>query len=66
MQDALEIDGLTDTFNNWLMGNAAEFIGKQFEVTREEMDEFAYRSHRLAHEATEGGKFQARDCPSHD
>ncbi|MGJ3238300.1 MAG: thiolase family protein [Anaerolineae bacterium] len=62
-EDALEIDGLTDTFNQWLMGNAAEFIGKQLEVTREEMDEFAYRSHKLAHEATESGKFKAEIAP---
>ena len=63
LQDAVEIDGLTDTFNEWLMGNAAEFIGKQLEVTREEMDEFAYRSHKLAHEATEAGKFKAEIAP---
>ncbi len=63
LQDAVEIDGLTDTFNEWLMGNAAEFIGKQLEVTREEMDEFAYRSHKLAHEATEAGKFKTEIAP---
>lgn len=63
MQDAIEVDGLTDAFSGWLMGNAAEFIGKQLEVTREEMDEFAYRSHKLAHEATEAGKFKAEIEP---
>ncbi|MEL6404516.1 MAG: acetyl-CoA C-acyltransferase [Chloroflexota bacterium] len=62
-EDAIEIDGLRDTFNDWLMGNAAEFIGKQLEVTREEMDEFAYRSHKLAHEATEAGKFSEEIVP---
>ena len=62
-KDAIEIDGLTDVFNHWLMGNAAEFIGKQLEVTREEMDEFAYRSHKLAHEATEAGKFKKEIAP---
>ncbi|MEO0598312.1 MAG: acetyl-CoA C-acyltransferase, partial [Chloroflexota bacterium] len=62
-EDAIEIDGLRDTFNDWLMGNAAEFIGKQLEVTREEMDEFAYRSHKLAHEATEAGKFREEIVP---
>ena len=62
-EDAIEIDGLTDAFNHWLMGNAAEFIGKQLEVTREEMDEFAYRSHKLAHEATEAGKFKQEIAP---
>ncbi|MEO1287432.1 MAG: acetyl-CoA C-acyltransferase [Chloroflexota bacterium] len=62
-EDAIEIDGLTDTFNNWLMGNAAEFIGKQLEVSREEMDEFALRSHQLAHEATEAGRFAKEIVP---
>jgi len=63
MEDALEVDGLRDTFNDWLMGNAAEFIGKQLEVTRQEMDEFAYRSHQLAAEATEAGRFKAEIAP---
>jgi acetyl-CoA C-acetyltransferase len=63
MEDALEVDGLRDTFNEWLMGNAAEFIGKQLEVTRQEMDEFAYRSHKLAAEATEAGKFKTEIAP---
>ncbi|MCA9915365.1 MAG: acetyl-CoA C-acyltransferase, partial [Anaerolineae bacterium] len=63
MEDALETDGLRDTFNEWMMGNAAEFIAKQLEVTREEMDEFSYRSHKLAAEATEAGKFKAEIAP---
>lgn len=63
MQDAIEHDGLRDTFNKWLMGNAAEFIGKQFEVSREEMDEFALRSHQLAAQATDEGKFKAEIAP---
>jgi acetyl-CoA C-acetyltransferase len=63
MQDAIEMDGLKDAFSGWLMGDAAEFIGKQFEITREEMDEFAYRSHKLAHEATEAGRFKKEIAP---
>jgi acetyl-CoA C-acetyltransferase len=62
-QDAIENDGLKDAFSGWLMGNAAEFIGKQLEVTREEMDEFSYRSHQLAHEATQAGKFKKEIAP---
>lgn len=45
------------------MGNAAEFIAKQYEVTRQEMDEFAYRSHEKAAEATVNGRFQAEIVP---
>lgn len=63
LEDAIEVDGLRDAMNGWLMGNAAEFIGKQLEVTRAEMDEYAYRSHQLAHEATEAGKFKSEIVP---
>jgi acetyl-CoA C-acetyltransferase len=45
------------------MGNAAEFIGKQLEVSREEMDEFAYHSHRKAAEATTAGRFKTEIAP---
>jgi acetyl-CoA acetyltransferase family protein len=45
------------------MGNAAEFIGKQFNITRAAMDEFALRSHQLAAQATDSGKFKAEIAP---
>ncbi|GAB4509633.1 MAG: acetyl-CoA C-acetyltransferase [Anaerolineae bacterium] len=63
MRDSLETDGLWCSFNDWAMGNAAEFIGKQMEITREEMDEFALRSHQLAAKATEEGKFKKEIAP---
>ncbi|MCB9459401.1 MAG: acetyl-CoA C-acetyltransferase [Anaerolineaceae bacterium] len=63
LRDSLECDGLWCTFENWAMGNAAEFIGKQLEVTRQELDEFALRSHQLAHQATEAGKFSTEIAP---
>jgi len=63
LTDSLQKDGLWCSFQDWAMGNAAEFIGKQLEVTREEMDEFAFRSHQLAHQATEAGKFDAEIAP---
>ena len=58
VQDSLMQDGLWCSFQEWPMGNAAEFIARQFEVTRSEMDEFALRSHQLAAEATAGGRFR--------
>jgi acetyl-CoA C-acetyltransferase len=63
LRDSLQTDGLWCTFCDWSMGNAAEFIGRQLEVTREEMDEFAYRSHKLAAETTDAGKFKAEIAP---
>lgn len=63
MRDALQSDGLWCSIVDWAMGNAAEFIGRQMEITREEMDAFAYRSHQLAHAATTEGKFRAEIVP---
>lgn len=61
--DSLQTDGLWCSFEDWAMGNAADFIGRQFEVTRAEMDEFALHSHQLAHQATEEGKFESEITP---
>jgi acetyl-CoA C-acetyltransferase len=63
LTDALLNDGLWDPFENWGMGNAAEFIADEYEVTREAMDQFALRSHEKAVEAQETGKFNAEIVP---
>ncbi len=57
--DALQLDGLWCALEDQSMGLAAEFIADQFEVTREEMDEFAYHSHRKAVAAGDAGKFKS-------
>ncbi len=61
--DALQHDGLWCQMENWIMGDAAEFIANQFEVSREEMDELSYESHKKAAEATEAGRFKAEIVP---
>ena len=63
MTDALLNDGLFDPFENWGMGNAAEFIADEYEVTREAMDQFALQSHQKAVAAQEAGKFNAEIVP---
>src|SRR5512138_663633 len=63
MMDALLNDGLWDPFENWGMGNAAEFIADEYEVTREAMDQFSLQSHQKAVEAQENGKFRAEIVP---
>ncbi len=63
LTDALLNDGLWDSFENWGMGMAAEFIANEYEVTREAMDEFALRSHLKAVAAQEEGKFNAEIVP---
>lgn len=63
MRDALQFDGLWCSLQDWAMGNAAEFIGRQMEISREEMDEFAYNSHMKAAKATDEGKFKTEIAP---
>jgi acetyl-CoA C-acetyltransferase len=63
MTDALLYDGLWDSFENWGMGMSAEFIADEYEVTREAMDQYAYKSHQKAVAALEEGKFKAEIAP---
>ena len=63
LTDALLHDGLWDPFENWGMGNAAEFIADEYKVTREAMDEFALRSHLKAVAAQEAGRFKPEIFP---
>lgn len=63
LKDSLLNDGLWCSLENWVMGDAAEFIANQLEVTREEMDEFSYQSHQKAHIATIEGRFKAEIAP---
>jgi acetyl-CoA C-acetyltransferase len=63
LTDSLQHDGLWDPFEEWIMGDAAEFIGEKHEVTREAMDEWAFGSHQKALAAIENGKFEAEIVP---
>lgn len=63
LRDALVVDGLWCAFEDWAMGNAAEYIAVEYEITREEMDAYALDSHRKAINAIENGKFQAEIVP---
>jgi acetyl-CoA C-acetyltransferase len=63
LRDALQNDGLWCHLCDWGMGNAAEFIAREFELTREELDEFAYNSHMKSAKATEDGKFKDEIVP---
>jgi acetyl-CoA C-acetyltransferase len=63
LRDSLQSDGLWCSLCDWGMGNAAEFIGRQLDISREAMDEFAFRSHQLAGSATDEGKFKKEIAP---
>lgn len=59
-------DGLTDAFENVPMGITAERIADQYEVTREQQDEFAVKSHQKAYEATQAGNYNEEMIPLKD
>ncbi|HEX9981017.1 MAG TPA: acetyl-CoA C-acyltransferase [Flavobacterium sp.] len=47
----------------WGMGLTAEAVAKQFSVSRDDQDEFAFNSHRKALKALEEGKFDSQIVP---
>ncbi len=61
--DSLLHDGLWDPFEDWGMGNAAEFIAEEYDISREEMDRFAYESHQKSLEAIDAGRFKNEIVP---
>jgi acetyl-CoA C-acetyltransferase len=63
LTDALLHDGLWDPFEDWVMGMAAEYIADRYEVSREEMDSWAYDSHVKAIAAMDSGKFDDEIAP---
>jgi len=63
LTDALLKDGLWCSLENWGMGDAAEFIANEYNVTRAAMDEFAYQSQMKATAAMDGGKFKQEIVP---
>jgi acetyl-CoA C-acetyltransferase len=63
MTDSVVHDGLWCSFEGHHMGESAEFIADQFQISRQEMDEFALSSHRKAVAATEAGAFRAEIVP---
>jgi acetyl-CoA C-acetyltransferase len=63
LTDALLKDGLWCALENWSMGDAAEFIANEYNVTREAMDEYAYKSQMKAIAAMDSGKFKQEIVP---
>ena len=55
--DSMIYDGLWDVYNDMHMGNTGEVVSEEFDISREQMDEFAARSQRLATEAESNGWF---------
>ena len=62
MIDSMIRDGLWDAFNGYHMGNTAENVARQWQITREAQDAFAVASQNKAEAAQVAGKFKAEIC----
>src|SRR6185369_14205513 len=56
--DTMIKDGLWDAFNGYHMGNTAENVARQWQITREEQDRFAVASQNKAEAARKAGRFK--------
>jgi acetyl-CoA C-acetyltransferase len=63
MIDTMIRDGLWDAFNGYHMGVTAENVAKQWEITREQQDQFAVTSQNKAEAARKAGKFKDEIAP---
>ncbi len=61
--DAVVKDGLWCAFEGVHMGEEAEIVADKYGISRQAQDQFAYRSHTKAHEATEAGRFRDEIVP---
>ncbi len=61
--DAMAHDGLFCAFDQVAMGASTEEYNKRYDLTREEQDAFAARSHQLAAEAAKNGLFDDEIVP---
>jgi acetyl-CoA C-acetyltransferase len=61
--DTMIKDGLWDAFNGYHMGNTAENVAKQWQITRQQQDEFAVHSQNKAEAAQKAGKFKDEIVP---
>merc|ERR1712029_232684 len=61
--DLISHDGLTDVYNKFPMGNCAEKTAKDYNITREDQDEFAINSYKKSAAAWEAGKFSKEVVP---
>jgi acetyl-CoA C-acetyltransferase len=63
MVDTMIKDGLWDAFNGYHMGNTAENVAKQWQITRQQQDEFAVASQNKAEAAQKAGRFKDEIAP---
>jgi acetyl-CoA C-acetyltransferase len=63
LSDTMIKDGLWDAFNGYHMGTTAENVAKQWQITRQQQDEFAVKSQNKAEAAMKSGRFKDEIAP---
>lgn len=63
MKSVLIHDGLWDGYNDQHMGNTGEKVACDFDISREDSDNYSVRSHRLSHQSWESGLFEWEAFP---
>lgn len=61
--DCMIKDGLWDAFNDYHMGITAENVAAQWNISREEQDQFGFRSQQRVAEAIASGRFKDEIVP---
>jgi acetyl-CoA C-acetyltransferase len=61
--DGMQKDGLTDAYDNNAMGVCADLCASEYNITREEQDNFAIQSYNRSAAAWEAGKFDTEIVP---
>ncbi|HET9904369.1 MAG TPA: acetyl-CoA C-acetyltransferase [Xanthobacteraceae bacterium] len=61
--DTMIKDGLWDAFNGYHMGSTAENVARQWQITRQQQDEFAVASQNKAEAALKSGRFKDEIAP---
>ena len=61
--DGMQKDGLTDAYDNSAMGVSADLCATEYNITREDQDNFAIQSYERSAAAWEAGKFDAEIVP---
>ncbi len=61
--DGMHRDGFLDPLSGQLMGETAETLARQYEITRDEQDQYAVRTQQRAAQAIETGRFDSEIIP---
>ena len=63
MKSVMIHDGLWDGYNDQHMGNTGEKVACDFDISRDDSDNFSVRSHQRAHQSWENGLFEWEAFP---